>query len=176
MLAVLSVCSFICKKYVCTSPFPLAKTFSFLGINQCSFPPIINASAVDCDTWNFRGVPVLSILEAVLTVSGKIKRGVDWECDPCSHYYAKQVRIEILLFSWLTSKQLESSLVASKYTSSHFARVHTSPQGQIICAFTETRRKTFKNVVKSGHTVMCKLGHQNSMVWLSIRKTSLNRE
>jgi len=74
MLLVLSVFPLISKTYVCTSPFPLANTFCFLGTNQLCFPLMINASAVACDSWIVRGEPVLSILEAVLTVSENPRR------------------------------------------------------------------------------------------------------
>ena len=58
-------------QYVSSFPFPFATTTSSLYVSQCFLPDAISKPAVAADTWILPGVPVASILDAVLTVSPK---------------------------------------------------------------------------------------------------------
>jgi len=51
--------------------------------------------------------------------------------------------------------------------------MQASSKSQIICAFSKGRRQSVNNMIKPRHTIMGELGHQNCMIRLSIRKTSL---
>mmetsp|Transcript_20743 Transcript_20743/g.59118 ORF Transcript_20743/g.59118 Transcript_20743/m.59118 type:complete len:238 (+) Transcript_20743:1112-1825(+) len=56
---------------VWTLPLPLACTVSSRGRIQYSFPASVISSAVACEIWILRASPVLSIRDAMLTVSPK---------------------------------------------------------------------------------------------------------
>jgi len=76
----------------------------------------------------------------------------------------------------LTSKQLESTLLAAKYTSNDFPRVDSDSQRQVIGAVPKCRRQIFNDLVQLGHTVMSELGHNDSMIRLSIGQTGLGKQ
>ena len=65
----LSLC--MTSQYVCSSPLPFALTTSCRASTQCCFPAAISKLAVASESWILPGRPVVSMREAVLTVSPK---------------------------------------------------------------------------------------------------------